>query len=67
MRIPPSIGAEMLTIAVCTHADCAERASMVSGDCDPGFWEADIDGDELCENPDACGNCSVVRTETRCV
>ena len=30
MRIPPSISAEMLTIAVCTHADRAERASMVS-------------------------------------
>ena len=26
----PSISAEMLTIAVCTHADRAERASMVS-------------------------------------
>ena len=30
MRILPSISAEMLTIAVCTHADRAERASMVS-------------------------------------
>ena len=26
----PSISAELLTIAVCTHADLAERASMVS-------------------------------------
>ena len=30
MRILPSISAEMLTIAVCTHADRAERASMAS-------------------------------------
>ena len=30
MRLPSSISAEMLTIAVCTHADRAERASMVS-------------------------------------
>ena len=28
--ISPSISAEMLTIAVCTHADRAERAPMVS-------------------------------------
>ena len=27
---PPSISAQMLTITVCTHADRAERASMVS-------------------------------------
>ena len=30
MRISPSIRAEVLTIAVCTHADRAEPASMVS-------------------------------------
>ena len=30
LRIQPSISAETLTIAVCTHADRAERASMVS-------------------------------------
>ena len=29
-EFPPSISAEMLTIAVCTHANPAERASMVS-------------------------------------
>ena len=66
MRISPmSISAEMLTIAVCTHADRAERAfdgvHSPSGDCDPGFRETDIDGDKLCENLDDCGACSIVR------
>ena len=56
---PPSISADMLTIAVCTHADSAE--------CDPGFQETDIDGDKVSENIDDCGDCSVFRTETICV
>ena len=38
MRISPSIGEEMLTITVCTHANRAERAY-----CDPRFQETDID------------------------
>ena len=38
----PSISAELLTIAACTHVHRTERASMVnlnSCDCDPGFQE----------------------------
>ena len=46
----------MLTITVCTHADRAERASMVSIRTDVilifGFQETDIDGDKVCENLD---------------
>ena len=30
MRISPYTSAAMLMVAVCAHADCAERASMVS-------------------------------------
>ena len=41
----------MLTIAVCAHADCAERASMVSIRTvvivDLRFQETDIDGDKM--------------------
>ena len=40
MRIPPSISAEMLTIAVCTHAGprgtCVDGVSSHSGEYDPG-------------------------------
>ena len=39
---PPSISAEMLAIAACTHVHRTERASMVNShscDCDPGFQE----------------------------
>ena len=51
-RFSPFISAEMLTIAACTRADRAERASMMSVPTDVrGIQEADIDGDEQCEDP----------------
>ena len=64
-----SNSAAMLTIAVCAHADCAERASMVSIRTVviviPPFQETEIDGGQECENPDDCGACTVSRAETR--
>ena len=39
----PSISAEMLTIATCTHVQRMERASSVSCDCNPGFQETVVD------------------------
>ena len=43
---PPSISAEMFTIAACTHVHRTERASVVNShscDCDPGFQETEVD------------------------
>ena len=42
----PSISAEMLAIATCTHVHRTERASMVNShscDCNPGFQETVVD------------------------
>ena len=71
LRSLPSISAEMLTVAVCSHADrgtCVDGVSSHSGDYDPGFRETDIDGDKVCEILDDCDACPVVRAvETRYV
>ena len=57
----PSISAEMLAIAACTHVHRTERASMVNSqscDCDPGSGK--VDGEKVCGNIDHCGGVSCV-------
>ena len=65
----PSISAEMLTIAVCTRADRAERASMVSVPTVVlEIQETDIDRENDVKNPDDSDARLTVRAmETRCV
>ena len=71
VRISPSISAEMLTIAVCTHAGRADvRRWCQFAQLWLRSWipETNINGNELCENLDECGDWSVVRAmETTCV
>ena len=47
MKISPSISATLLTIAVCAHADHAERASMVSVRTVVIDSRTDIGGDKM--------------------
>ena len=70
----PSISAEMLTIATCTHVHRTDRASSVNShscDCNPGFQETVVDEKRCVEmsravhnknaDPD-CSGCISVRS-----
>ena len=53
---PPSIIAEMLTIAVCTHADRKNVRRWSQFVCDLGFLETEVDGEKICGNIHDCGD-----------